>query len=119
MRVAKLPDPSLHVESVGPDLIDAIPFEMRKDVEASLFVIRHARVSLGQVTELESAWQSYRSLDAKTRSEPIMADFLLRLLNGAVRRLSIDLAFRALISAIKVDPKRASGLLLRKMKIRF
>lgn len=119
MRVAKLPDPSQHVESVGPDLIDTIPVEMRRDVEASLFVIRHARVSLGQVTELKSAWQDYQHLDAKTRSEPIMTDFLLRLFNGAVRKSSIMLAVCALSLAIRVDPRRASGLLLRKTKIRF
>lgn len=119
MRVAKLPDPSQDVEAVGPDLIDMIPVEMRRDVEASLFVIRYARISLAQVVELKTAWRNYRSLDVKTRSEPIMTDFLLRLFNGAVRRASVVLGCNALISAIRVDPKRASALLLSKAKIRF
>jgi hypothetical protein len=119
MRVAKLPDPSLRVESVGPDLIDEIPVEMRSDVDASLFVVRYARISLAQVAEVESAWRDYRSLDVKTRSEPVMADFLLRLFNGAVRRFSIILACRALFYAVMVDPTRACGMMLRKAKIKF
>jgi hypothetical protein len=119
MRVAKLPDPSQHIESVGPDLIDAIPVEMRRDVEASLFVIRYARISLAQVAELESAWRDYQRLDVETRSEPLMVDFLLRLLNGAVRTHSVALACRALFYAVLKDPARACGMMLRKIKIKF
>lgn len=119
MRVAKLPDPSQNITSIGPELIEVIPVEMRRDLEASLFVIRHARVSLGQIAELKSAWQDYRNLDLKTRSEPIMADFLLRLFNGAIRRLAIILACRALFFAIQVDPMRTFRMLLRKAKIRL
>ena len=119
MRVAKLPDPAQDIESIGPGLIDMIPMEMRRDLEASLFVIRHARISLGQVVELKSAWQDYRQLDARTRAEPLMADFLLRLFNGAVRRFLIVLACHALFSAVRVDPMRTFRMLQRKAKLRF
>lgn len=117
-RVAGLADPTAGAEKLHAGLIEAVPAHLRQDVEAALFVLRHAHLSLAARDELETAWQHYGQLSPQARRETVMCDFLMRLLNGAVRNRSHGLAFRALAEAMRRHPRATCGLLWRKVKAR-
>lgn len=117
-RVAGLADPTAGAEKLHAGLIEAVPSHLRRDVEAALFVLRHAHLSLAAREELETAWQHYGQLSPQARRETVMCDFLMRLLNGAVRNRSHGLAFRALAEAMRRHPRATCGLLWRKVKAR-
>lgn len=117
-RVAGLADPTAGAEKLHAGLIEAVPAHLRQDVEAALFVLRHAHLSLAARDELETAWQHYGQLSPQARRETVMCDFLMRLLNGAVRNRSHGLAFRALAEAMHRHPRATCGLLWRKVKAR-
>ena len=117
-RVAGLADPTAGAEKLHAGLIETVLAHLRQDVEAALFVLRHAHLSLAARDELETAWQHYGHLSPQARRETVMCDFLMRLLNGAVRNRSHGLAFRALAEAMRRHPRATCGLLWRKVKAR-
>lgn len=115
-RVAGFPDPTVGAERLHVGLVEAFPPHLRRDVDATFFVLRHAHVSLAPAEELQLAWRQYRELSAHARGETVMCEFLMRLLNGAVRKGRFVLAVYALVEAIQVHPSSTCGLLWRKAK---
>lgn len=118
-RAAGLPDPTAGAERLHAGLIELFPLNLRKDTKAALFVLRHAHLSLAARDGLDAAWVQYRQLSPQARREAVMCDFLMRLLNGAVRNGSHGLALRAFIEAIRLHPRSTCGLLWRKVRARI
>lgn len=117
-RLAGLPDPAVGVDRLHAGLIEAVPKYLRQDVDAAFFVLRYSHLSLATHDELENAWAQYKRLSPQARRETVMCDFLMRLLNGAVRNRSLGVAFRALAEAMRRHPRATCGLLRRKVKAR-
>lgn len=117
-RVAGLPDPTAGAERLYAGLIEAVPPHLRQDVEAALFVLRHAHLSLAAGDELEKAWQYYVRLSSQVQHETVMCGFLMRLLNAAARNRRFRLALRVLIEALCLHPRSTCGHLWRKVKAR-
>lgn len=117
-RAAGLPDPTAGADRLHAGLIEAVPPHLRQDVDAALFVLRHAHLSLAAAAELKPAWQQYRQQSPQARREAVMCDFLMRLLNGAVRNRRFGLALRALTEALRLHTQSTCGLLWRKAKAR-
>lgn len=118
-RVAGLADPTVGAERLHAGLIEAIPLHLRQDVEAAFFVLRHAHLSLAGSDEVDAAWAQYRQLSPQARRETVMCDFLMRLLNGAVRQRRHGLALRALTEAFRLHPRSTCGHLWRKVRARI
>lgn len=117
-RQAGLPDPSAGVDVVHEGLIEAIPFHLREDLQASFFVTRHARISIASLAEIKSAWKDFSEFDKNIRLKPVMSDFLLRISNGAIRERSFILAIRVIFMAIRLQPSRTILSVWRKIKPR-
>ncbi|WP_153133165.1 glycosyltransferase family 2 protein [Dechloromonas hortensis] len=115
-RKAGLPDPTYGVETIHARLIEAVPEYLRQDVDAAFFVLRHAHLSLAGREEIIAAWKQYLQLGSLAQRETIMCDFLMRLLNGAVRNRDGSLAMRAFSEALRLHPRASSELLWRKLK---
>ncbi|WP_303784431.1 glycosyltransferase [Azovibrio restrictus] len=118
-RKAGLPDPVEGVEKIQAELIQTVPASLRQDLEAAMFVLRHARVSLADRSAIESAWQDYQNLHPEAQRESVTCGFLMRLLNGAVRNQAYALAMRVLIEAYRLHPLDSSKLLCIKFKARL
>lgn len=118
-RKAGLPDPVDGVEEIKAELIQAMPAHLRQDLEAAMFVLRHARVSLADKSIVESAWQDYQNLQPEAKRESVTCGFLMRLLNGAVRNQAYALAMRILIESFWLHPLISSRLLCIKLKKRL
>lgn len=118
-RKAGLPDPTEGVEHIHAGLIQAVPAHLRQDVDAALFVLRHAHVALAGREQVAAAWQQYCRLGPEARRDPVMSGFLMRLLNGSVHNRAYGLALRALTRGLRLHPQATSGLLWRKAKAVF
>jgi hypothetical protein len=118
-RKAGLHDPTEGAEHIHAGLIQAVPAHLRYDVDAALFVLRHAHLSLAGREEVEAAWQQYCRLGPEARRDPVMCGFLMRLLNGSVRNRAYGIALRGLAEALRLHPHATYGLLWRKAKARF
>lgn len=118
-RVAGLADPTAGAEQLHSGLIEAVPQHLRQDVEAAFFVLRHAHLSLAARDGLDAAWAQYCQLSPQARRETVMCDFLMRLLNGAVRHRHHGVALQALTEAIHLHPRSTCGLLWRKARARI
>lgn len=115
-RKAGLPDPAFGVDKIQAKLIEAVPPYLRQDLEAEVFVFKHARISLADRPTIEFAWQNYLNLQPGVKRDPVICGFLMRFLNGAVRNQSYALALATLIEAIRLHPYNSFKLLWGKMK---
>ncbi len=115
-RNAGLPDPCEGVDSIHAGLIDAVPLDLRKDLEADFFVLRHSSLSLADPIELQAAWNEYQNFDYKTKQHSINCGFLMRLLNGAVRQRIYGIAAVVLIEALIRHPIATFSMLWGKLK---
>jgi glycosyltransferase involved in cell wall biosynthesis len=118
-RKAGYPDPAEGLEKLHIGMIEAIPVDLRTDMEAALFVARYSYLSLAETAELDVAWREYLLLERKVRSDRLLCDFLMRLIYGAVRRGQFGLVFRAFIQALRLHPAAAFGLIWRKIMARI
>lgn len=118
-RQAGLPDPTEGAPKIHAGLVELVPAHLRQDMNAVLFVLRHAHLSLKSRAELSAAWTQYQKLGLEVRHDAVMCDFLMRLLNGAVHKRAPGLALQALIEALRLYPQTTLGLLWRKLKARL
>jgi len=115
-RKAGLPDPVDGVDKIQAKLIEAVPAHLRQDLEAEVFVLRHARISLADKSTVKAAWLEYQNLQPEAKRDSVICGFLMRLLNGAVRNQAYSLALTALTESLRRHPQDSIRLLLGKMK---
>jgi hypothetical protein len=114
-RKAGLPDPVEGLEKLDPSIIDAVPTYLKQDLEAAMLALRHGHVSLASKVEVSTAWLEYQKLGNIAKRDSVVAGFLMRLFNGAVRNCSLGLALRAFIEAIRLHPLSTFNLLKKKL----
>lgn len=114
-RMAGLPDPTVGVEEITPDLIESLPLELKCDVDAAFFVLRYSDLSLKGRYELETAWCDFQRLQPRVQKDSLMCGFLMRLLNGAVRGRMFALALRVLLEALRQHSSATLSLLSQKI----
>lgn len=117
-RKANLPDPCDSVDVITAELIEAFPEAIRKDLKAALFVKQHGNISLASSREIIKAWDDYKALPDFMKRETIMCSFLMRVLNGAIRKKHFILAGQALAIAFMRHPSSAAQLLNTKLSSR-
>lgn len=113
-RKAGLPDPVEGLEKLDPSIIEEVPADLRQDIEAAMFALRHSHVSLANKTVVSAAWLDYKKLGNMVKREPVMSGFLMRLLNGGVRNRAYGLAFRVFVESVRLHPLDTSRFLWRK-----
>lgn len=114
-RKAGLPDPVEGLKKLDPSIIEAVPSDLRQDIEAAMFALRHSTVSLADKVVVGVAWLDYKKLGKISKSESVMSGFLMRLLNGAVRNRSYGLALKVLVESVRLHPLDTSRFLWRKI----
>lgn len=114
-RKAGLPDPVDGVERLHPSIIESVPAYLRQDLDAAMFALRHAHISLASKEIVEEAWLDYCKLKSTTKRDPVISGFLLRLLNGAVCNRVYGLALRAFIESLCLHPLNTSRRLWAKL----
>ncbi len=114
-RKAGLKDPLESVQKLDHSIFEVVPLHLRYDIESVMFVLRHSNVSLAGDTEINAAWDNYKTLRDVEKEAPVMAGFLMRLLNRAVRNCCYRLAWEVFIEAIRLHPRESITLLWRKV----
>ena len=105
VRKAGLPDPFEGVETIDAGLIRSVPDHLRQGVEAELFAHRYSRLWLAGGEELDAAWREYLRLDARTKRDTRMRNFLRQLFKRAVRKRKYRIALRACTEVFRLHPR--------------
>ena len=103
-RKAGLPDPFEGVETIDTELIRSVPAHLRQGVEAELFAHRYSRLWLADSEKLNAAWRHYLQLDAQTKCDTRMRNFLQQLFKRAVRKRKYRIALRACVEVFRLHP---------------
>lgn len=113
-RLAGLPDPLDGLAQIDDASINLFPPDLRKDIDAQFFVLKHNAISLASADAISDALACYATLPFETRRRPEMAIFLLRAGRGLwAQRRYLDAA-TCLASAFERDPSLSLRLISTK-----
>lgn len=118
-RKEGLPDPVADIEKIDITVVDKVPSHLRDDFDASMFVLRYSSISVSSLSELLSAWMDYKRQDLTVKRHRIMCGFLMRLFNGAFRKMKLLLAVRFLFESIRYNPAGSYFFLTSRFKSFF
>lgn len=113
-RKAGLKDPLESVAKLDCTIFEAVPNDLRFDIDSIMFVLRHSHVSLADETEIKEIWKNYKVLHSVEKKASVMAGFLTRMLRGAVGNRSFQLACSILVELVRLHPREIVTLLWRK-----